>query len=324
MNQILVLTLTIAAPVLGLVAVYYLLIRKKAPRPLLLVVAVIFLPLVLIYAFNKRWHSDRPRGIRVSTLVSVFILGAVGAFASLLVQQQIRSWVEDTFISETVGWWNPVTRTSSKTPTGAKWEEPVNEPRTAGRRLAGYMLYAGGIEESGKLLVVLLALRLYGFTMRMDAFIYATVAALGDSLFEDTYHYFAKGPNPDQFLVIFAHSVLCLGWVVGLSWAKGRPGIIRVSAVLLGLLVSAALHGLHDFLVDSKEAYPGYLHVCLILLFWIAYAVVGVVVEQCDSRVVKTAELERCNRPPEDETHQTPHRTDCADDGGSSPNVPPA
>jgi hypothetical protein len=106
---------------------------------------------------------------------------------------------------------------------------------------------------------------------------------LGSRPCEDSYHHFTEGPNTDNFVIIFAHPMLSLGWVVGLGLAKGRPAITAGLVVLLGLVTSAVFHGIHDFLVVPRGSYTVSLHVCLILFLWIAYIVVGVVFERRDA-----------------------------------------
>jgi RsiW-degrading membrane proteinase PrsW (M82 family) len=295
MNDTLILALTLVGPFLGLATVYFILVRKDAPLLVCVFAATVFLPLMVIQGLNWRRKSEPFNPTRRRALFAVFVLGAVSGLLALTVQRQLQGWVENAFLSRPVGWWNPVARTYSATPTGARWEEPVEEPRSAGRRLVGDIIYAGGVEECAKLLAVLLALWWYGFPVRNHAFVYATAAALGFCLFEDTYRYFAERANADRLFFIFAHPAMCFGWVIGLGWAKGRSHVSGGVVVLLGLLASAVVHGTHDFLVSAGGDGPRHLHYCLILLLWVSFAVLWVVFDRLDARAANALALQNAN-----------------------------
>lgn len=122
--------------------------------------------------------------------------------------------------------------------------------------LPGLFVYAvmaiGVIEESAKLLPFLLVvLRFREFDEPIDGIIYASFIALGFSAVEN-YHYlqfletgaaYARGFAGPVVHMVFAS---IWGYYIGRAWLRKR----RVAAAVCGsLAVSAALHGIYDFVV---------------------------------------------------------------------------
>ncbi|MGE3809095.1 MAG: PrsW family glutamic-type intramembrane protease, partial [Gemmataceae bacterium] len=131
------------------------------------------------------------------------------------------------------------------------------------------------IEESVKLLVVVLAVFWRAdFDEPVDGLIYGTAAALGFTFAEDLRYFTLFGASWARVLTVMAHPWFSCFWAGALGEAKVMRPWKGIPLVLLGLAISAFVHGLFDFLVKSAHADPAmswltYLFVPLaVILYW--------------------------------------------------------
>ena len=134
------------------------------------------------------------------------------------------------------------------------------------------IFFTGLIEETFKFLPFLLfVLRFRSFNERTDGIIYAAVIALGFACYENSI-YLASMSGVELFGRAFAspltHAVFSSiwGYTAGTAKLSGRP-IWRAS--ILGLLISAVLHGTFNFFTTSTVWRAASALLVLIVWIWI-------------------------------------------------------
>jgi RsiW-degrading membrane proteinase PrsW (M82 family) len=138
--------------------------------------------------------------------------------------------------------------------------------------LAYALLAIGPIEEIGKMLPFLIVvLRLRHFDEPLDGIIYASFIALGYAAVEN-YYYLDFLTRPEAIARGFAgpviHVLFASIWAYPITRAH-LAGRSLLRAALLGLLISAGLHGVYDFLVLLQPVAALPLGAALIATIWI-------------------------------------------------------
>ena len=205
----------------------------------------VFLPVVFWAAYHM--HADRHLPEPPGHLLLAFLLG-VGSFYLGLLGYQALGLV------------------------GLRYDAYALAAYNLPGLLAYTVLAIGVIEESAKLLPFLLVvLRFREFDEPIDGIIYASFIALGFAAVENiryldfltTGQAFARGFAGPVLHIVFAS---IWGYYVGRAWLRGRG---MAAAVLAALAVSAAVHGVYNFVVIGLPA-PGLpITACLIAGLWI-------------------------------------------------------
>lgn len=118
------------------------------------------------------------------------------------------------------------------------------------------LLIPGLIEESAKLLVVLLVVAWRPeFDEPVDGLIYGTAAALGFTFGEDWLYYFNHGADLSRVFSTAAHPWFSCMWAAALGIACLKPWRCGVPLVLAGLAGSVLVHGLFDWCILTNSAW---------------------------------------------------------------------
>jgi protease PrsW len=121
------------------------------------------------------------------------------------------------------------------------------------------LLIPGLIEETGKLLVVLLAVWWRpDFDEPVDGLIYGTAAALGFTFGEDWRYYMIHGADVSRIFSTAAHPWFSCFWAAALGIARFAPWRRGLPLVLGGLAASAFVHGVFDWFILASDAYPSW------------------------------------------------------------------
>lgn len=143
-----------------------------------------------------------------------------------------------------------------------------------GQRLQ-FFLYSLGviglIEELFKLLPFsLIVLRLRAFDEKIDGIIYASIVAIGFASFENIYYLsFLEGFElfGRAFASPLSHTIFSSiwGYTVGKARIQGKP---LLPPALIGLAISALVHGIFDFFTTSPSLRIAAASTILILWIW--------------------------------------------------------
>jgi len=117
------------------------------------------------------------------------------------------------------------------------------------------LLIPGLMEEAAKMMVVVLIVYWRSdFDEPVDGLVYGMAAALGFTFAEDLYCYFFLEANWVRALSAMAHPWFSCFWAAALGWSKFHKRLAGFPLVLAGLLASAFVHGLYDFLILAGDA----------------------------------------------------------------------
>lgn len=121
------------------------------------------------------------------------------------------------------------------------------------------LLVPGLIEESTKLLVVVLAVWWRrDFDEPVDGLVYGTAAALGFTFGEDWRYYLVHGADASRLFSIAAHPWFSCLWAAALGVARFQPWLRGLALVTCGLAASAFVHGVFDWFILKAEARPAW------------------------------------------------------------------
>lgn len=206
----------------------------------LLLLALIPALAVLYYYYNRDRHPEPWQGV-----ATCFILGGMAIFPALAVER----WLFSQHLGESLS------------------------PRA--RLFLDCVLTVGVTEESLKMLVVLVAVFWRrDFDEPVDGLIYGTAASMGFTFAEDWWYYVFEGASWPRAFSAVAHPWFACFWASSLGWARFHPWTRGIPFILIGLLCSALVHGIYDFLIlvsqeDSPWRWAQYgLTPLLLLLYW--------------------------------------------------------
>ncbi|GIW82940.1 MAG: PrsW family intramembrane metalloprotease [Gemmatales bacterium] len=206
--------------------------------------------LAVLYYYYERDRHPEPWG----WVAIVFIAGALSAFLALVVE---------------------------------RWLEGFNGFSCQQDPFLFFFLQVGIPEETVKMLVVVvLVFWRSDFDEPVDGLIYGTAAALGFTFAEDFLSYLSR---PDQspwprVVSVVAHPWFSCFWAGALgeakflSWKKGIP------LVATGLIVSAFVHGLYDYLIEVGEGKWFWLRQLVVPLMITLYWVLEIQLERLHGR----------------------------------------
>jgi RsiW-degrading membrane proteinase PrsW (M82 family) len=181
------------------------------------------------------WVKGRRHALQWYSALSVFVGGAFSVLLAVGLERLLSPWILRTFFHQ---------------PRFSLF--PTFVPNSLGTLFLAEFLRVGLVEESAKLLVVVLAICWLRSEDPAFALILGTIAGFGFTVGENAYHQATGGLEKVAFVMFWSHSAMSSFWAAALGLASSRHRARTTFLVLTGLLTSALVHGLWDFFAELQ------------------------------------------------------------------------